>query len=502
MNVVTRIAPSPTGAPHIGTAYIALFNYAFARHHGGRFLLRIEDTDRQRSTAASEAAILAALRWIGLSWDEGPDVGGPAGPYRQSERLDLYQAHCRQLLAADRVYPCFCTAERLAAVRAAQVAAKSDFIGYDRHCAELAPAEAARRVAAGEPHVFRLRTPTTGECELHDRLRDPIRIPWATIDDQVMMKADGYPTYHFANVVDDRGMGVTHVIRGEEWISSLPKHLLLYEAFGWQPPEFVHLPLLRNPDQSKLSKRKNPTSILYYRQAGYLPEALLNFLGLMAYSMADGREIFTLAELVAAFDIDRVSLGGPIFDVVKLRNFNGRYLREMSADALLDRLRQWLLNDDTWRQVVPLAQPRLEQLTDFVPAAAFLFADRLAYAADALLDKAAEPEAVAAQLQVVLWELERVEPWREESIRECLAHVAEVEGLKLKALLAPLFVVVSGARVALPLFSSMAVLGRDMTLRRFHHAFEVLAGAGVALSGKRVKALAKDYAARYGRTVD
>jgi len=500
MTVRTRIAPSPTGAPHIGTAYIALFNYAFAKHYGGTFILRIEDTDQTRSTPESEAEIFDALRWIGLPWAEGPDVGGPLGPYRQSERLHIYRKHCTDLIEAGKAYPCFCTAERLAALRQEQTAAKSEFVGYDRKCAELDPAEAKRRAEAGEAHVIRLHVPTEGECVLRDRLRDEVRIPWNTIDDQILLKADGFPTYHLANVVDDHLMEITHVIRGEEWISSTPKHLLLYDAFGWTPPEFVHLPLLRNPDKSKLSKRKNPTSILYYRQAGFLPEALLNFLGLMAYSPPDGEEVFSLDKMCADFDIDRVSLGGPIFDLQKLRNFNGRYIRELSPEELLRRLNDWMLADDTWRRIVPLAQQRLYQLSDFVPMSAFLMADRLPYDASLLLPPDSEEgERLVRLFRTVQWELERLREWTAETAKGVFMAIAEKEEIKLKKLLPPFFIAFAGTPVSLPIFDSMELIGRDMCLRRIQYALETLEEAGVALKGKALKRFTKEYEAEYGR---
>ncbi|HET6583633.1 MAG TPA: glutamate--tRNA ligase, partial [Nannocystaceae bacterium] len=331
-----RIAPSPTGDPHVGTAYIALFNYAFAKRTGGTFVLRIEDTDQERSSRSSETAIFEALHWLGLHWDEGPDVGGPHGPYRQSERTDLYRTHTHELLARGEAYRCFCTRERLDALRKAQVAAKVEHPGYDRHCRDLDPAEAERRAAAGEAHVVRMKVPLSGEVVVKDELRaEPVRFGVEQIDDQVLVKSDGFPTYHLANVVDDHHMGITHVIRGEDWLSSTPKHVLLYRAFGWEPPRFYHLSLLRNADRSKLSKRKNPVSIFHYRALGYLPETFLNFLGTMGFSMPDGRERFGLAELIEAFDFSRLSIGGPVFDPVKLAAWNGEDIRAMDPDALL-----------------------------------------------------------------------------------------------------------------------------------------------------------------------
>ncbi len=496
MTVRTRIAPSPTGAPHIGTAYIALFNYAFARRHGGQFILRIEDTDQVRSTRASETAILEALHWIGLPWDEGPDIGGGKGPYRQSERTAIYRAQCAALVADGKAYPCFCSTARLDELRTRQEAAK-ERIGYDGHCAGLAAAAARLRMDAGDPYVIRLRTPTEGECVLKDYFRDEIRIPWETIDDQVLLKADGFPTYHLANVVDDHMMEITHVIRGEEWISSTPKHLLLYEAFGWSPPLFAHLPLLRNPDKSKLSKRKNPTGILFYRKAGYLPEALLNFLGLMAYSPADGNERFDLDTMARTFDLDRVSLGGPIFDIQKLQAFNGRCIRELGPETLLERLKQWMLNDEVWSALVPLAQPRLNQLTDFVPLTAFAFTDRLPLDPAALAKGFEDPARALTLLQIAQWEIERTGDWSAEGIRALFQNMAGKEDLTLKHLLGLFFTAMTGSAVSLPLFDAMALMGRDLCLRRVQYAQETLATGGTALSGKATRKLMTDYEQRY-----
>src|SRR6185436_11240696 len=321
-----RIAPSPTGDPHVGTAYVALFNYAFARKHGGQFILRIEDTDRERSSMASEAMIFEALHWLGLEWDEGPDKGGPHAPYRQSERSAIYREHAAELVKRGAAYPCFCSRERLDALREEQKAKKKNF-GYDGHCRSIGLTEAARRQQAGEAHVIRLAMPREGQSVVHDLLRGDVTIDNAQVDDQVLLKSDGFPTYHLANVVDDHLMGITHVIRAEEWISSTPKHVELYDAFGWTAPEFIHMPLLRNADKSKISKRKNPVSLDYYADAGILPEAMLNFLGLMGWSFGGDREKFTLAEMLAAFDISRVRLGEPVFDLEKLSWLNGLYMR-------------------------------------------------------------------------------------------------------------------------------------------------------------------------------
>jgi glutamyl-tRNA synthetase len=507
--VRTRVAPSPTGDPHIGTAYQLLFNYAFARSCGGKVLLRIEDTDQARSTAEFERAILESLRWVGIPWDEGPDVGGPAGPYRQSERTELYRAHSRILLEKGHAYRCFCTAERLAQLRGA-----SQTTAYDKHCANLPEAEVRDKLAQGLPFVVRMRVPSEGDCVFHDMLRGDIVVPWKDVDDQVLLKTDGYPTYHLANVVDDHLMGITHVMRGEEWISSGPKHLLLYEYFGWEKPEFCHLPLLRNPDKSKLSKRKNPTSIRYYRDAGILPEALVNYLGLMGYTLPDGREMFTLDEMVESFDVRRISLGGPVFDLHKLHWLNGRYLREKLSPAdLLGRMKEWKLNDETWGRVLPLVQKRIEKLSDIVPMAAFFFADQVSYEPSALipakmkvpqenlppdLEASSEPGVMVARLlRIALWEFEKMRVWDSDALQSRVSRIAEKEGLKLRDAVAPFFVAMTGSPASTPLFESMAILGSDLVRRRLHHALDALAQAGFALSGKKMKALEEHYKREY-----
>ena len=312
--VRTRVAPSPTGDPHVGTAYIAMFNIAFAHVNNGEFILRIEDTDQNRYTEGSEQMIFDSLNWLGLNWAEGPDIGGPVGPYRQSERFGIYGDYARQLVEKGEAYYCFCTPERLDNLRERQKAMKKA-PGYDGHCRSLTKEEIEAKLAAGEPYVIRLKMPYEGETVIHDRLRGDIVFENSKIDDQVLLKADGFPTYHLANVVDDHLMGITHVIRAEEWISSTPKHIQLYKAFGWEQPEFIHMPLLRNSDRTKISKRKNPVSLNWYKDNGYLKEGLLNFLGLMAYSFKDGKEIFSLQEFKDTFNIDNVSLGGPVFDL-------------------------------------------------------------------------------------------------------------------------------------------------------------------------------------------
>jgi glutamyl-tRNA synthetase len=479
--VRTRIAPSPTGDPHVGTAYVALFNYALARKHGGRFILRIEDTDRQRSQVASERMIFEALHWLGLSWDEGPDVGGPHGPYRQSERGAIYREHAFELLRRGAAYPCFCTPERLAALREEQKAKKAALLGYDRHCRRLSADEAARRRAAGEAHVIRLAMPEEDSMVVSDLLRGQVRFERPQMDDQVLLKSDGFPTYHLANVVDDHLMEISHVIRAEEWLSSLPKHVQIYQSFGWEPPVFCHLPLLRNADKSKISKRKNPVSLNHYRRAGFLPEAVLNFLALMGFSMPDEREEFSLAEFVEAFDLERIALGGPIFDLEKLAWLNGKYLRKLSIDQLIARLRAHLLSDEYLRQVLPLCQERIDTLEAFFDYASFFFVGEVAYDAPALAAMVPSGRTPAEMAKTLTGLVERrVDPlleWSGATVEAELRAFADENGWAPKDLLMVVRVAITGRTATPPLFETMSVLGKEVCRRRLRRAAEALRAA-------------------------
>jgi glutamyl-tRNA synthetase len=478
VTVRTRIAPSPTGDPHVGTAYIALFNYCFAKKHGGQFLLRIEDTDQVRSTRESEEMILKSLRWAGLSWDEGPDVGGPCGPYRQSERAEIYQAHVQILLERGHAFRCFATAEELAEMRRSQSGGQR---GYDGRYANLSAEEVQRRLDEGQPYVVRMRVPEDGICVIHDLLRGNIEIPWSEVDMQVLMKSDGLPTYHLANVVDDHLMGITHVLRGEEWISSAPKHKLLYEYFGWEMPVLCHLPLLRNPDKSKLSKRKNPTSILYYQRMGYLPEALLNFLGRMAWSMPEDpdQEIFSLDEMLANFDISRVSLGGPIFDIPKLDWVNGMWLRDRMDDEGFGRaVAAWALNEAYLKPIIPLIRQRVKKFSDLGSMTAMFFSGLLEVTPAHFEGvKKLSNEELRKALFWVMARLEREPAWTSEAIAGVLGATAELMGVKPRDFNKAFFVAISGGEVAPPLYQSMEHLGRDISRARLRHALEVLGGA-------------------------
>ena len=488
--VRTRLAPSPTGDPHVGTAYQALFDYVWARKNSGKFVLRIEDTDRDRSTPDSEKAILDSLRWLGLEWDEGPDVGGPFGPYRQSERIHIYREYVDRLVAQGDAYPCFCSKERLDEVRSALSEEGASSRGYDRRCRDIPPADAAAKVRAGEPHVVRMKVPLEGECVWSDLLRGEIRKDWASIDDQVILKADGYPTYHLAVVVDDHLMEISHIIRGEEWINSVPKHVLLYGFLGWEPPVFCHLPLLRNRDRSKLSKRKNPVSVDYYRRAGFLPEALLNYLGMMGWSMPGGEEKFTVAEMIGSFELEAVSLGGPVFDRDKLRWLNGRYIREdLTPGELLDRLRDWGLNRDYTGRIAGLVQGRLETLGDWGEMTVPFFADGVSPDPGLLTLEGFEAEELAGVMQKAVWDLERLGSFDSESIEALFRESSERLGVKLRDFTRPFYVAVTGRTVAAPLFGAMEIIGSDMVRMRIMAAIESLGG----ISGKKLRKLEKEY---------
>ncbi len=493
MTVRTRIAPSPTGDPHVGTAYIALFNLCFAKQQGGKFILRIEDTDQARSTPESEQAILDSLRWLGLDWDEGPDKAGDFGPYRQSERGDIYAKYAQELVDKGHAFRCYRTPEELDQLREARRAA-GGFAALKPSELMLDETEVARREAEGMPYVIRMIVPEgEGPCPVDDMLRGTIELDWGQVDAQVLLKSDGMPTYHLANVVDDHLMQITHVLRGEEWINSAPKHKLLYEYFGWDMPQLCHLPLLRNPDKSKLSKRKNPTSILYYQRMGYLPEALVNYLGRMGWSMPDESEKFTLQQMMDNFDVQRVSLGGPIFDVEKLSWLNGLWIREdLDMEALADRLQQWAFNRDNLMQVLPHAQQRMNTLSDFAPLTSFLASGQLALTRDSFAEVKLDEEQLKSVLQFALWRLEALRTWERSEIFNTLKELSGQLDIKLKDFLAPLFVAIAGTTSSFSVMDSMTLLGPDMTRARIRHALQVCVGE---LGKKQLKKLEKAYAA-------
>ena len=343
MTIRVRYAPSPTGYLHVGGLRTALYNYLFARQNGGRLILRIEDTDQTRRVEGAVENLLSVFEWLGLKFDEGPHAGGECGPYVQSARLDLYRRHVSQLAESGHAYACFCSSQTLEAMRAEQ-AAQSKIPMYDRRCRRLSGDEAEKRITAGEPHVWRMAVPERREVLVTDVIRGEVRFEAATLDDQVLLKSDGFPTYHLANVVDDHLMEISHVIRGEEWLPSTPKHVLLYEFFGWEAPRFAHLPLLLNPDRSKMSKRSGDVAVEDYRKKGILPEVLINLVALLGWHPSDDREIFSLSELVREFSLERVGKAGAVFDQTKLLWMNAEYLKAQSDEALFENVRPALTN--------------------------------------------------------------------------------------------------------------------------------------------------------------
>ncbi|HTW21862.1 MAG TPA: glutamate--tRNA ligase [Mycobacteriales bacterium] len=472
MTVRLRVAPSPTGDPHVGTAYMSLFNLAFVRQQGGSFILRIEDTDRARFRADSEQQVYDTLHWLGLYWDEGPDIGGPHAPYRQSERLDSYRPVADALLASGHAYHCWCSAERLAEMRTAQQKAKLP-TGYDRLCLGKTRDERAALPGFSEPPVLRMLIPDDVSLSFDDLIRGEVSAPRP--DDQVLMKADGFPTYHLANVVDDHDMGITHVVRGEEWIASTPKHVLIYEWMGWEPPRFAHMPLLRNADKSKISKRRNPAARLtWFVEEGFLPEALRNYLGLMGYSLPDGREIFSFEDMVETFDWARVNPAGPVFDVEKLRWMSGHYIRELTIDELAERLVAYMgaagPEAELVRRATPLVQERMSTLREASEMLQFLVVG------DGFQ---IDPDAAAKQLgadarpvlEASIAALRDVAPFDAGKVEAALrGALVDGLGLKPRSAFGPVRVAVTGSTVSPPLFESIELLGRDVTLARLESA--------------------------------
>lgn len=490
MTVRVRIAPSPTGDPHVGTAYIALFNLIFARHFKGQFILRIEDTDQTRSRPEYEKNIMDALHWCQIDWDEGPDVGGPYAPYRQSERTEIYREHAYMLLERGMAYKCFATPEELSEMR--EVAAKQGKrAGYDRRYRNLSPQEVKEREDAGQSFVIRLKIPLTGECVFDDQIKGRITAPWADIDDQVLLKSDGFPTYHLANVVDDRLMKITHVIRGDEWMSSTPKHIFLYEAFGWTPPVFMHMPLLLGKDGKKLSKRKNPTSIFYFRDSGYLPEALINFLTLMGYSMPGDKEIYPLEEIIREFDPKRIGISGAFFDIQKLNWVNQkRIIETIPEDRLWDRLQEWNFNEGFMRKLMPLVHTRIKTFADFMQLCDFFFINDLKITPDMLCPKGSSPETICCLLQTLIWSMDDQEDWTGKGIEKASHDAAEIFGLHHKKIIIPvLYTSLMGKLQGPPLFDSVTLLGKDRTRVRLMGAIELLGG----ISNKKMDQLKKGW---------
>jgi glutamyl-tRNA synthetase len=458
--VRTRIAPSPTGSDvHVGSVATALMNYAWAKKNKGQFIIRVEDTDRARIVKGGEKQMLQTLGRIGLVADESPEVGGPFAPYRQSERLDIYKKHAEELVVKGKAYYCVCSPERLIKMRDAQQA-KKQIPKYDRQC-YLNQKEIIKQIKDKKlSHVIRLLIPE-GQIKFKDVVRGEIAIETKNLDDQVLLKSDGFPTYHLGVVVDDYLMKITHVIRGEEWLPSTPKHIILYQAFGWELPIFAHISLLRNPDKSKLSKRRNPVWTSYYLDQGIFSEALLNYLALMGWSHPEGKDIFSLDEYIKVFDIKDIQKTAPTFDPVKLEWMNGMYIREMKNEKLKIKIYEFLKQkypEDLIEKTIPLIKERVKKLSDYLPLCEFFF-------------KAPEKFEVELEgkkdfFKKVQEELEKVTDWKASLIGETLVNLAKKLGIKNSQFFMDMRVVITGKKISPPLNESMEILGKEECLNR------------------------------------
>jgi glutamyl-tRNA synthetase len=481
--VRTRIAPSPTGDPHVGTGQMALFNRAFAHRRGGKFILRLEDTDQERYNPESIQEIFNALEWLGLMPDEGPEIGGPYGPYVQTERREIYKEHAEWLVREGKAYRCFCTKERLDQMRREQ-AERKEPPRYDRHCLRLSPEEVQGKLEAGERYVVRMRMPDEGSTTFNDVIRGDITFENRVLDDMVLLKSDGLPVYHLAVVVDDHLMEISHIMRAEEWISSAPKHVLLYQYFGWEPPKFAHFPLLRNADKSKISKRKNHTSLKWYREQGFLPEAMVNFLALQGWSRPrekddeEPSEIFFYEDVEREFTLERVTPGSPVFDLVKLTAINGKHIRLLSDDELFERLQPYLpegIDRERARQVVPVIKDRLTRLGEFAELTGFLFGLPDDYEASLLYPKKGTQEQAKTGLERIGTFLAGLpEPWPRDEWEAGMRHIAEELELKAGDVFMMLRVAASGRTASPDLFEIISVLGKEETLKRVDAALSML----------------------------
>ncbi len=492
MTVRVRYAPSPTGIPHIGNMRTALFDWLFARRHGGKFILRIEDTDQARYDPRALDGIYESLRWLGLDWDEGPDVGGPHAPYVQSQRLEIYARYARELIEKGHAYQCFCSPQRLEQVRAEQQKRKEP-PRYDRLCRDLSDAERAAKRAEGVTPVVRFRTPDEGTTAFDDIVRGHIEFENATLDDFIVLKSDGFPTAQLAHVVDDHLMEITHVLRGDEWVSSTPRQVRIYQALGWEPPRFAHMSVIVGPDKAKLSKRHGAASALDYRDQGFLPEALINFLGLLGWSLDDHTVIISREQFIQHFALERLGKNPAVFDLEKLRWMNGVYIREhVSQERLVDLLVERLTRDlspSASRPVdralvlrlLPLIRERMQTLADAAPMVEGFLTDELPYTASDLLGKRFRDNTAGAQdaLRQAKARVEALPSWEHEALEAALRALAEELGVKAGDLFMLLRVAATGRPVSPPLFESMELLGRERCLRRIDAALEKLSEAAV-----------------------
>ncbi|MFA6507363.1 MAG: glutamate--tRNA ligase [Treponemataceae bacterium] len=494
MEVRVRYAPSPTGLQHIGGVRTALFNYLFAHSPaGGKFILRLEDTDQTRTTPEAVQNLYDTFEWLGVKWDEGPDVGGPYASYVQSERFDLYKKYARELVAMDKAYYCFCDSERLDRIRKEREDAKSSESGYDRHCRLVSAAEAAERTVAGEPCVIRLKIPLGESTKIHDHLLGDIE--WKNDDvspDPVLLKSDGFPTYHLANVVDDHLMKITHVLRAQEWLPSTPLHVIMYSAFGWEHPEFCHLPMVMGQDGKKLSKRHGSTSVDEFRRQGYLPEALLNYVALLGASYEEGRDIFPLADLAKLFKLEKLNKAPAVFDYKKLEWFNGQYIRLKSDEELVSLSLPYAVSGGLFGvtgaepsaeqkkifiSAMPLVKERLSFLHEIPGKLRYLFEEPTVPASEEFIPKKSDLAAARSLLELGRSFVGEMAGLDDAAAEELIKRRAEEAGVKLGDLMMPLRVAITGARVSPPLFGSVRILGKEKSLVRVDRALEALARA-------------------------
>ncbi len=482
-HVRVRFAPSPTGLPHIGNIRTALFNWLFARHHGGEFVVRVEDTDQERLVPGAADAVLEALGWLNIQWDEGPKVGGPHYPYYQSQRLDIYQGLAETLIEGNWAYRCYCPEERLKQMRKDQQR-RNQHQGYDRRCRDLSAAEERRLEAGGGPSVVRFAVPRSGGTAFHDLIRGEVTWQNELLDDFIILKTDGFPTYHLAVVADDHLMEISHVLRAEEWLPSTPRHLQLYQALGFTPPKFGHLPMIMGPDRSKLSKRHGATAVLDYRDQGFLPETMLNFLMLLGWSLDDKTEVMPAETVVENFTLDRVHKAAAIFDHEKLVWMNGVYIRQLSHQALAERLLPFLECDlppsalpvdrGYLLKIAPLVQERLKLLSDAAGLTAYFFQEHLTYDPRDLLQKGMDREATLASLGVAREDLANASEFGHQCLEESLRGAAARLEISPRQFFGMLRVAATGRQASPPLFETLEVLGRERVLDRIQAAMEAL----------------------------
>lgn len=457
--VRTRIAPSPTGENlHIGNAYSALINYVFAKKHEGQFIIRIEDTDRTRLVEGSEVRIIESLNWLKIPHDEGPDIGGPYSPYRQSDRLDIYKKYALELVGNGHAYYCFCTKDRLDQMRQKQESEHKPPM-YDGLCKSLTKTQITENLNQGLPYVIRLNVPDDGQTKFNDLIRGEVIFDNKLIDDQILLKSDGFPTYHLAVVIDDHIMGISHIIRGEEWLSSTPKHILLYNFFGWDIPQIAHFSVLRNPDRSKLSKRKNPVWVSWFKDQGFLPEAICNYLALMAWAHPEGKEIFTVSEMMKVFDIGQIQTSAPIFDMTKLRWMNGEYLRKSQISNLKSQIFKFYKEKyalEIIEKILPLVIERMKTLKEFESLAGFFFERPVQF----------EREVNKDYIKLLKAILENIKNWNHDRMEEAIRQKSDEMDIKARDLFMELRLKITGKTVGPPLLESLEILGKEETLFR------------------------------------